>query len=195
MRVLLSGVVGAAASASAWLAAEHFQQTSFGWMVCLIGLVTGVVMHKASNAGTGAGFARGGLAVVLTLAAIVGGRQAYAMIMQASSPTVTAVALESLQGREDESETESVKTDGEIAAEFDMSTLEGEVAGLGSSNYSKSSMKKSMSDWDMIWMGIAALAAYVTGKGGETAAAVVATEEPQEEATDEAQETPEKDEE
>ena len=195
MRALLGGVIGAVASASVWKAAEHFQQANYGWLVCFIGLVTGYCVHQAgkAGAGTGGGFARGALAVVLTLAAIVGGSKVYAEIMQATSAPVGAVSADSLQGGANVADAAD-KNANSGDSTFDMSTLEEDALVLGQSDYSKSTLQKNISDWDMIWMGIAALAAYVTGKGGESVAAVVATEQPREEAADQQSDEAEKEE-
>ncbi len=192
MRVFISGVLGAVVSAAAWLGVEHFRQTNYGWMVCLIGLITGIIVHKASKAGTGGGFARGALAVVLTLAAIAGGQEVYARILQSGSPAAGAVIVESLKGGVDSSKTKNDDADGSDAPAIVLTELEPGPLGVGPNSYSKSAMKKNLSDWDMIWMGIAALAAYVTGKGGDTVAAEFATEEPREDA-DEPQESTEPD--
>ena len=194
MRVLFSGVIGAVVSASAWLAAEHFQQEKFGWMVCLIGLVTGIAMHKASQPGSGKasgkGFARGALAVVLTFAAIVGGQKAYAMYMQASSEAASVVTSESFPDAGKGGLDEKAKPAG--ASAVVLSELEADAIGLGQGDYTKSAIKNNFSDWDMIWMGLAALAAYVTGKGGDGATPVLATEEHRGEDADESQGTQEK---
>ena len=194
MRVLFSGVIGAVASASVWLWAEHLQQAKVGWMVCLIGLVTGVVMHKASQLGatkpgTGRGFARGALAVVLTLAAILGGQRAYATYLQSTSSSASKVSTESLQVA-DASEPGSEATKGNAAPAV-LPDLSSEARDMGPGDYSQSAIKQNLSDWDMIWMGLAALAAYVTGKGGDGVSRVAATEELRVEATDVHQETAE----
>ncbi len=199
MRVLISGVIGAVASASVWLWVEHLQQAKVGWMVCLIGLVTGVVMHKASRVGAGQpgagqpgagrGFARGALAVVLTLGAILGGQRAYATYLQATSSPANEVSTDTLQVADtNESGSELTERNAATAVLPDFGS---EARDMGPGDYSQSAIKQNLSDWDMIWMGLAALAAYVTGKGGDGATRVAATEELQKEPADEHPETPE----
>ena len=173
MRVLLSGVIGAVASSAAWLAAEHFQQTNYGWMVCFIGLITGLFVHKASKAGSRGGFARGALAAVLTLAAIVGGQKAYAVYMQSTSQAASAVAAQNAPVVTEPAGDDTAK---DVAPAELLMDLGEEAIGRVPSSYTQSAIKKNLSDWDMVWMGIAALAAYVTGKGSEAVASVVAEE-------------------
>ncbi len=197
MRVLLSGVIGAVASTSAWKATEHFMYTDYGWMVCFVGLVTGFCMHKASCAGVGSdgsanagGFARGALAVVITLAAIVGGQKAYTKYLEANSPNASAVKMEFLKDRAEANAPGGEGAEENTAPEVVLQEVDEQAIGLGQSGSARSSVSNDFSDWDMIWMSLAALAAYVTGKGGDKTTAVVATEEPPEEAADEPQETP-----
>ncbi|MEM8944952.1 MAG: hypothetical protein AAGD11_07180 [Planctomycetota bacterium] len=164
MRALLGGIVGAVVSATAWLGIEHIQQTNYGWLVILVGLVTGVSVNKA-GAGSSAGFARGALAMVLTLAGIVGGQKGYAKFMEATTSTeavATAAAIE-VGGDDEEADDEEADADSERTPAPPIETT---PVDLGSRSYSKSAMKKNFGEWDMIWMCVAALAAYVTGKGG-----------------------------
>ncbi len=167
MRGLLCGAIGAAAAAAAWLAAEHFQQADYGWMVCLIGLVTGISVKAASTQTTG-GFARGAVAIILTLAAILGGRQVYAKIMETTStgkePAQIVMDSEEDAADEDAEDTESTPVTTALPEPM-------EDVSLAKTNYSKSAMKKNMSDRDMLWLCAAALVAYVTGKGGDKAPA------------------------
>ncbi len=171
MRVLLSGVIGAVASSAAWLVAEHSQQTSYGWMVCFIGLITGLLVHKASRAGSRGGFARGALAAVLTLAAIVGGQKAYAVYMQTTSKAANTLAVQNAPVVTEPAGNDTAKDAAPAEVLMDLGE---EAIGRVPSSYTKTAIKKNLSDWDMVWMGIAALAAYVTGKGSEAVASVVA---------------------
>ena len=165
MRALLGGLIGAAASAAGWLAVEHFQQASYGWMVVLVGLVTGFCVHKAGEGNSG-GFARGALAIILTLAAIVGGRQVYAKIMQASSTAASAVTVDTAKVEVPDADEEEADT-GEAPAPVVTPELAEDAGALGKRGYSKTAMKKNLSEMDMVWMCVAALASYVIGKGGD----------------------------
>ena len=179
MRALFGGVVGAGASTAAWLAFEHFQQANYGWLVCLIGLITGMSVHRAAGkAASGGGFARGELATVLTLAAIVGGQQVYAKIMQATSSAAAAVTAGSAKGQGADGEGDAkTGADADAPAAVLIPEINEATAGAGQRGYSKSNMKKNLSDWDMVWMCVAALAAYVTGKGNGNGSGVKPSEE------------------
>ena len=178
MRALITGIIGAAASSAAWLAFEHAQQQSFGWLVVLIGLVTGVCVHSGASGPSG-GTLRGALAALLTLGGIVGGQKAYANWMQSKSTADEAVAVQTIKDvtADDDGETEDADA-GEPLEDAPRVELPDSVSDAGGAGYSKSAMKKNLSEWDMIWMSLAALAAYITGKGGEKGApAVVVSEE------------------
>jgi len=150
------------------------------------------------------------LAIGLTLAAIAGGQQVYAKFMRATAASASAAAapVASVAKDVDGSEGDSVgaATDEDTEKAEDAEGAEGtrsaaprvfstemdeKAISLGQRGYSKSSIKKNFSEWDMVWMSLAALAAYVTGKGGDKQTSVVATEARQDEATEKQQDSPE----
>ncbi len=190
MRGLLCGVIGAAASAAAWLAAEHYQQANYGWMVCLIGVVTGISIKKASTSGA-SGFARGALAIILTLAAILGGRQVYARIMESTSTGDQPAQI--ILDPEGEAEDEEAENTEAPPAKTELPEPIEDLSALGKTNYSKSAMKKNMSDRDMLWLCVAALAAYVTGKGSDKAPAAEGESADAPPESDDSSDTPEQD--
>ena len=177
MRALIMGIIGAAASSAAWLAFEHSQQQSYGWLVCLVGLVTGVCVHSGAKGPSG-GTLRGALAALLTLGGIVGGQKAYASWMQSRSTANEAVAVATIQSDTADQEGDEEADDAAVALEEPPRIELPESMTDGGGGYSKTAMKKNLSEWDMVWMSLAALAAYITGKGGEKAAPVAAAEEP-----------------
>ena len=168
MRVLICGVIGAVVSAAAWLGLEHQLQKDFGWLALLVGLVTGWCVHKAAGAAAGGGYARGGLAALLALAAIVGGRQAYAKVMQATNKSAAPVAVVSQPADEaDQSEDSTAETATDSSPEVEAE----EPAFMGPSGVAqKLPMKKRFSEWEMVWMCGAALLAYLVGKGPDVVA-------------------------
>ncbi len=176
MRVFLAGLFGAAASAAAWLAAEHFTQSSYGWMVCLVGLVTGFCVLKARTGNTG-GVARGALAIILTLSAILGGRWVYARVMEASAKDTSAAVAVNIDPAGDAADEDSDTDDAVATTPAAIAIPEIDPSAELAGGYSKSAMKKSGTEWDMIWMCVAALAAYVTGRGGDGKAPTVVVEE------------------
>lgn len=174
MRALVGGIIGAAASSAAWLAFEHHMQTNYGWFVVLIGLVTGMLVHKGASGKASGGTLRGALAVVLTLAGIVVGPKINAKVMESqaidnakAAPAVSEAANESAA----DSDTELADA-GE--AEASSAELGRQAEPVSNGNYSKSALKKNATDMDMIWMCVASLLAYITGKGGETKSAATA---------------------
>jgi len=182
MRALIAGVFGAAASSAAWLAFEHAQQANYGWLVCLIGIVTGFCVQLGATGASG-GTIRGALAVLLTLTGIVGGHKVYAKIMRANAKAnetiVVAPVITDVAETDDDSEDhpEELCIHAEATAPFFPESFI-----LGPSSYSNSAMKTNFSEWDMVWMSLAALVAYITGKGitgkgDEKEGVVAATEE------------------
>ncbi len=171
MRTLIGGLVGAALATAAWLAIEYFTQSNLSWLVCLVGLITGASVRCASGAQAAESFLRGALAILLTLAAIVGGRQVFAKIMQASTvaPIAVAAAAEVPAAK---GEAKVQGNHAEVAVELpDLSR-----ATVDAYRGGKVSLTKNFSEWDMLWMSLAALGAYVVGKGGGKAAVAGATE-------------------
>ena len=220
MRSLLVGCIGAVAATAAWLAVEHFTQSSLSWLSCLVGLATGLGVRWASDADISGAVKRGALSVALTLAAILLGPQVYVKIMEVTLPTTEAIVTEvsnlepaaeqnepeasesKEQPKEEQDEPakeaeagESPKQDKPEAASSEPMAKEDETLEQEQEQVAEASSKKSeeaasvatqkalpstqprghYSQWDMLWMCLAALAAYVTGKNsGETPAAVSA---------------------
>lgn len=182
MRVLICGVIGAVVAAAAWLGLEHYLQRDVGWLAVAVGLVTGLSVHKGAGSALGGGYARGGLAALLALAAIVGGRQVYAKVMEAVNESAKAVVTAPVEGTKtaddsgDEDTSSSGVTDPEVEDLREGPSRMGGVAGQ------KMPMKKRFSEMEMVWMVGAALLAYITGKGPDP---VPVSEEKADEKTDE----------
>ncbi len=176
MRTLVSGAIGAVASAAAWLALQHFTQVNLSWLVCLVGVVTGMCVHRAGGHAARESFGRGALATVLTLAAIVGGWQVYATIMETSSQASNVAAVQPIDSLE-----QGERAAGAESAEVELPEPEvEEPAPFSGGGTTRTSMKTSFSEIDMLWMGLAALAAYVTGKGtSSSVASTVAVDDQQ----------------
>ncbi len=184
MRALFGGVIGAVVSASAWLAMEHFNHANYGWMVCLVGLVTGVCVHQAAASGSG-GLLRGILAVALTFAAIVGGPRIYLKILLAASPDDGPVTAQLLDDVSEASEKKKASDSQAIA----MPEIDETLNRVGKGDYSKSALKKNITQWDTFWLSLAALAAYITGKGGDRLTAAKVSDQDLEGAAEEQQES------
>jgi hypothetical protein len=172
MRVLLGGLVGAAASAAAWFFIEYATGQEFGWLAIAVGFITGMCINAAAGAGAAASYGRAALAVILTMMAMILGRTAYATIMQ-NVTNVTTIAPAA--GNADDGAPvaeEGASTEGAVEVapvERDRGSLGGPSTGLRMQRPTAGSV----SELDMLWMGLAALAAYFTGKGSGRAAPVV----------------------
>jgi len=177
MRIFFAGLIGAAVTTVVWLALEYVTLMDFGWLSCGVGVVTGYCVHRAAGPHSGGSFVRGALSVLLTLAVIVGGRQVYAKVM--NTITVRAQVVPVM------SDSETKDTSGETVGEVDRAiprlASEAELRGgpFGLDSGSPLAQKKAFSDWDMLWMCLAALAAYVIGKGRDEVAAPSTSDQPQ----------------
>ncbi len=178
MKALLGGIVGGVASGAAWLAAEHFAQANYFWMVVLVGLVTGLSVHWAGSSSKGWGTARGALALVLTMAVIVGGRQVYVNFMESTIDT-KAIAQAIITTEQIPVENlEDEPTESDVTPATPAPTPKVQPRTIGMSGRHEPSIKQHFSEWDMIWMSLAALAAYISGKGGEKSPVVEPVEQP-----------------
>lgn len=166
MKVLLSGLIAAAVTATVWLALEHVTMKDLGWLACLVGLATGIAIHKAAGAHAHESFGRGALAVVLTLAASVGGRMLYVEYMRSVEARLTVEVARSAEavGAVDEGALVVDVEEGAPERDSNLMTIS-DRSGDTSLPMSKPSVKRTLSEWDSLWLCLAALAAYVTGKG------------------------------
>ncbi len=177
MRVLLGGLVGAAASAAAWFFVEYATGHEFGWLAIAVGFITGMCINAAAGAGAAASYGRAALAVILTMMAMILGRTAYAKVMQ-NVTHVTTIAPAASKDADDApaARQEGAATEGAVEAvpvERERGSLGGPNTGLRMQRPTAGSVSELD---DMLWMGLAALAAYFTGKGsGKTAPVVVET--------------------
>jgi hypothetical protein len=167
MRVLLGGLVGAAASAAAWFFMEYATGQEFGWLAIAVGLITGLCVNAAAGAGAPASYGRAAFAVALTLLAMVGGRAVYAKVMQNVSQVTTIRPAENanlpqeVPAQDPQGEADEQTPVGEEQA---VRPRQGIAAGDGMMRFQNPKVN-SMSELDMLWMGLAALVAYFTGKG------------------------------
>lgn len=175
MRAVLSGVIGGSIIAGCWLAAEHFTQSSLFWVVCFVGLVTGLAVRWGGSPSTRGSLLSGALAIVITLSLIVGGRLAYAKLLQSvidpSAPALAGQASGPIGADEANAEdpgNAELETEPPIAEANRDATMN-----LGTPT--KPSLRQGFSEWDMIWMSAAALLAYISARGGENPTADAAS--------------------
>ena len=162
MRVLISGLIGAAASAAAWFYLIHVTGNDMGWLAIGVGLVTGLCVNAAAGPTARESTGRAALAAILALAAIVGGRVVYAQVMQNLNQVknVGNIAVVDVQVED----TEGDVVDGE-AVVAEEAPLEIPVAGMQKPLRLEKPKVNAVSEIDFLSMGVAALLAYVTGKG------------------------------
>lgn len=172
MRVLIGGLIGAAVSSAVWFGLEYAMQREFGWLAIAVGVITGLCINAAAGAGAAASYGRAALAVLLTMLALVGGRLAYAQIMRSVSQVTTVVADD--KALRDAPAQEAQETNGEAVADVavanDRAALD--LRGEPGLNFQKPKAT-TMSELDMLWMGLAALMAYFFGKGSGKPAPIV----------------------
>jgi hypothetical protein len=177
MRVLLGGLVGAAASAAAWFFLEYVTKHELGWLAIAVGLVTGLCVNAGAPKGAPQSYGRAALAVALALLAIVGGRAVYAQVMQNMSQVTTVAPAEATKpagaasGQAEQGEVEESADDPAEAANVQ---TERQATGIaaGGARMPKPTVN-SYKELEVVWMALAALAAYLTGKGSGTANPVV----------------------
>ena len=165
MRVLLSGIIGAAVAVAAWLGIEQATQSNYGWVAVLVGVITGLSVRWASRAGVSGASLRGALAVVLTLAAIVLAPKAKVLWLQNHMPQAADIAKAQ---QPDKNADDAGEGDGKEAAAAEQqpdAKLMGQPVGMvGQPGITKKSLQSSFSEWDMLWMSLGGLAAYIFGK-------------------------------
>lgn len=162
MRVLVCGVVAAAASAAVWLGLEYFLLMEIGWLAIAVGLVTGWSVRKSAGTATGGGYARGGLAALLALAAIAGGQQIKAKVMEALNDSATPIAVVSMT--EDQADDDSADAATSAAADSEVELEQPPIERIGIGAPGRHKMSR-FSEMGMVWMCAAGLVAYIIGKG------------------------------
>lgn len=172
MRVLLSGIIGAAASAAAWFYLENVTKHELGWLAIGVGIVTGLCINAAAGASAHESIGRAALAVVLSLAAIVGGRAVYARVMQSINQVNENVPVMVAETAEETNEGEAGEAAGVVEEVEEPVRI---PTGAAPALALEKPPLNAVSILDMVWMGVAALAAYITGKGRTVA--VVPVEE------------------
>ena len=172
MRVLICGIIGAIAAAAGWMALEHTYTQEFSWMAVVVGLVTGLAINGAAGAKARGSYVRGALAVALALVACVFCRQVYAKVMAKTNVGASAVATAEPAEEVDDTKTETAEP--EVKNESERTNPLNVERGGGGASVRGMRIDKGLSQWDMLWLSLSALSAYVVGKGRDK---VVAQEE------------------
>lgn len=167
MRLLYIGVIAATVSVAAWIGVEHCLHKDLGGLAILVGLVTGWAIHKSAGTKAARGYWRGSLAAVLTLTAIVCGRLAYAKIMQSTNDHVATITKVSVAATIEDDDKETEGSTDSLVGEPDVAQKPAQFKGptRGSLVDQNTPRITKMKQLDMLWMSVAALVAYVVGKG------------------------------
>jgi|GEM_PF-1280464 len=169
---LLGGILAGVLGAAVWVAIEYTTQREFAWMAWPVGLLVGWGVHKSAATDARGGTLRGALAALLALAAVLGAGWSKAEIMtkKAAGAATSAVTLKIIETEADgqKKAVETVETD---AAPLDFGAPD---TGLLHGTL-ESKPRSAFEDMDMLWLCLAALTAYVVGKG--TGASAVGNKE------------------
>ena len=169
---LFGGIVGGVIGALAWVAIEYTTESEFAWMAWPVGLLVGWGVHQYAAADTRGGFLRGALAALLALAAILGAGWSKQKIMtkqaaQAATPAVVTSSGTGVDGQNDAETSENIDRVNVDLGELPAGLFPGTV---------EARPRNAFRNMDMVWLCLAALTAYVVGKGPGTDSA--GSEEP-----------------
>jgi len=174
MRSLMGGIVAAIIATAVWLCLEHTSQREFGWFMVVIGLATGFGVRgwgvrgwgvKGRGTGSSGIYAKGALAVILALGAILGGRLAYSKILEQMVRRVESVEQTSLAVDAKVKDSEDDTGSAEVAIHEDFFGDYGNLSHGGNSL----SRKTSVTTADFGFLCVALFVAYVVGKSGQQA--------------------------
>jgi hypothetical protein len=181
MRVLVGGIVGAAASAAAWFFLEYATGHEMGWLAILVGIVTGLCIDSAAGPSATESYARGALAVILTMIAMVGGRAVYAKVMQnvahvgTLAPVARTVDDTAAQGT-----VQVAQGDNAVAEPIADQQVQATRARTGDASLRMAKPTvNSYKEMEVVWMAAAALCAYFTAKGSGTASPIMKNDAPE----------------
>ena len=159
---LFGGIVGGAVGAAVWVSIEYSSQLEFAWMAWPVGLLVGWGVRKCAAADTRGGFLRGALAALLALVAILGAGWSKQKILtrQASQVIAPAIVVTTGEAEGDQKSLDGISEAIEpVAVDFGKPST-----GLLSSPIDPKA-GNAMQNMDMLWLCLAALTAYVVGKG------------------------------
>jgi hypothetical protein len=171
--LIIGAIFGAAIGAAVWVLVQFFFEREFGWLAVGIGLLAGL-FAKAAAGKASLGYARGAVPAIATLLFIISAPYALFGLLQATGGPRGHTTL--LQPRSDSSSagdsTEQAKTDAP-----DPPTEMTRGAGPGGATQGLRRAEDPFSWTTFLWIGIAALAAYVLGGSDPAAQAEMPTED------------------
>jgi hypothetical protein len=180
---LFGGIVGGVVGAAVWVAIEYSSQSELAWMAWPVGLLVGWGVRKCAAADTRGGFLRGAIAALLALAAVMGAGWSKQKIMTRQAGQVIAPAIVVTTGGADVGD-QKITDDASEAIETVTVDFGKTSAGLPHSPIG-SKTGNTMQNMDMLWLCLAALTAYVVGKGSGSDSVLNEEESADEELADE----------
>ena len=159
MRVIISGIVGTTLAACIWMAAEHFTLRELGWLAIGVGVAAGFSVAPKDRAR----LSRAVLAVLLTAIACASARHIYALTLTAATNPAQAI--------QEPSKTTPAESADLAPAEEATATPPEKKPTKQTTTKRKLPVAKQIkpnwqsSQWDILWLAISCLVAYVIGKG------------------------------
>jgi hypothetical protein len=160
---LCGGILGGLIGGTAWVMIELLTHKEFGWIAWVVGVLVGLGVHVASSKELRGGFLRGAVAALLALAAIIGAKVSLAQIMthQAAKAAQPAVGHDSHSTGSEAPADAATGGDGPNSLAVPPEEIERDVLRESLDSTQESSFK----DWDMLWLCLGAITAYIVGKG------------------------------
>ena len=167
---LLGGIIGAAVGIGLLLAVHRLFGIDKVWLAVPFALITGLGVRMLVNTSGHASYVRGALTMVLALAGYIGGWYLVAQVamVRANAPLPKAVSAAVQQPDAKPGDAEA--TDEAVPAEQPQAAAIAE-GGQGAAKTRPRAPKVFGSNWDMVWLAVAALAAYKIGRGTGTSTA------------------------
>lgn len=175
MGTLIGGIVGAVVGVAIHvaLATGMFgEPIEASWFAIITGLLTGLGVRQATKAGAGVSYARGAVAALIALAAIV---LTFPAIQKTMTTMAKAPAPRPAQDADDATETDdATDADKDAAAAEDepaekAATATAPAVAVGGEN-KLPAMPNEFNTWQFLYMALGALLAYQFGRGSEARA-------------------------
>lgn len=160
---LFGGMMGGAVGAAVWVAIEFSSQSEFAWMAWPVGLLAGWGVRKCAAADSRGGVLRGAIAALLALAAILGAGWSKQKILTRQVGQVSAPAIVVTTGGAEGGDQKITEETIDII-EPEMVDFGKPRTGLPQGSFDPMA-GNALQNMDMLWLCLAALTAYVVGKG------------------------------
>ena len=167
---LLGGIIGAAVGIGLLLAVHRLSGLDKVWLAVPFALITGLGVRMLVSTSGHASYVRGALTMALALAGYIGGWYLVAQVATARANAPLPIPRAAAEGQ-------PAAEPGEPEAKVEAAPAEQPKAaaiaddGQGAAKMRPLAPKVFGSNWDMIWLAVAALVAYEMGRGSATSTA------------------------